>query len=284
MSHGFDQIQDAASAVRHRFEMLADATKPLVGLVLGSGLGDFADHILPIKKLKSLPYVDIPHFPPSTIVGHKGQLHYGLLNGTRVLAMQGRVHRYEGYSATQVVFPIRVMAALGIKTLVLTNAAGAINKDFNVGDLMLINDHLNMTGDNPLLGPNDAKLGTRFLDMSEAYAKPARTIAHAVAAKENIVLRDGTYCSILGPSYETPAEIRMMRSWGADAVGMSTALETIAARHGGVEVVGISCLTNMAAGITGNALDHAEVTQIANLAGDKFTKLLFALIPELAKS
>jgi purine-nucleoside phosphorylase len=277
---GYEQIHAAKDAIRARFEM-KEAQYAKVGIVLGSGLGDFADHIKPLANTKSLPYGAIPHFPTSSIEGHKGQLHYGTLGDTPILAMQGRVHRYEGYTANDVVFPVRVLAALGVKTLILTNAAGCINASFGVGDLMLIVDHLNMTGDNPALGPNDERLGQRFFDMTEAYSKRARALALEAAASEKIQLREGCYLGMLGPSYETPAEIRMMRGWGADAVGMSTVFETIAARHMGVEVLGISCLTNMASGMTGAQLNHDEVQETAKVASDRFTRLLFSLIPKL---
>lgn len=282
-SQGFEQIQAAASAIRDRFGLPQAASASTIGIVLGSGLGHFADHISGIGKIKSIAYGAIPHFPTSSIEGHHGQMNYGLLNGTPLLAMQGRVHCYEGYSANEVVFPIRVMAELGVKLVILTNAAGAINSDFHVGDLMLISDHINMTGDNPLLGPNDKRLGSRFFDMTQAYSKAARSLAHEIGAREKIQLREGCYCGVLGPSYETPAEIRMMRTCGADAVGMSTVFETIAARHRQVEVLGISCLTNMAAGLSASALSHDDVTHTAEIASDKFTRLLFELIPELAK-
>lgn len=281
-SLGFDQIQEAASEICDHFGYKKDAKEPPIGLVLGSGLGEFAEHIKPVGPAAVLAYEDIPYFPRSTIVGHQGQLHFGRLGERQVIAMQGRVHLYEGYSAAEVVFPVRVLAALGVRSLVLTNAAGAINTSFAVGDLMLISDHINMTGSNPLLGPNDARLGNRFTDMTDAYSKSMRDLAREVAKNQNLTLREGCYFGVLGPSYETPAEIRMMRTCGADAVGMSTVFEAIAARHAGMNVLGISCLTNMAAGISGAALDHSDVTQTATLAGEKFTKLLFELIPRLA--
>jgi len=277
---GFEQVQAAKAAISDGFGIKAEAT-PHIGIVLGSGLGPFADHIKPLSKVRSLPYASFPHFPTSSVEGHSGNLLYGALGDVPVLAMQGRIHRYEGYSSNAVVFPIRVIAALGIKTLILTNAAGAINASFSVGDLMLIADHINLTGDNPQLGPNDERFGMRFFDMTEAYSKRARALAHEAAAKEKIQLREGCYLSVLGPSYETPAEIRMMRGLGADAVGMSTVFETIAARHMDVEVLGISCMTNMAAGVTGAKLDHSEVQEAAQIASDRFTRLLTTLIPTL---
>jgi len=277
---GFEQIHAAKAAILDRFDIQKHQV-PRVGLVLGSGLGGFADKIEQVAKIKSLPYSAIPHFPTSSIEGHSGHLHYGMLSGTPIVAMQGRVHQYEGYAAQQVVFPVRVMAALGVETLILTNAAGAINTSFKVSDLMLIVDHINMTGDNPQVGPNENRFGKRFFDMTEAYSKRGRALALAAAEKEKIELREGCYVSVLGPSYETPAEIRMMRGWGADAVGMSTVFETIAARHMGVQVIGISCMTNMASGVTGETLDHSEVQSSAQVASDRFTRLLTALVPTL---
>lgn len=277
---GFDQVQEAKAAISDSFGIKEDSA-PRIGIVLGSGLGPFADQIKPISKARSFPYKSFPHFPTSSVEGHSGNLLYGSVSNTSVIAMQGRVHRYEGYLSSSVAFPVRVIAALGVKTLILTNAAGAINASYNVGDLMLIADHINLTGDNPQLGPNEERFGSRFFDMTEAYSKRARALAHKAAAQEKIQLREGCYLSVLGPSYETPAEIRMMRSLGADAVGMSTVFETIAARHMGVEVLGISCMTNMAAGVTGAKLDHSEVQEAAQIASDRFTRLLTTLIPSL---
>lgn len=277
---GYEQIQAARAAIQDRLEI---REVPKVGIVLGSGLGPFAEQIKPIGKNKSLPYSSIVHFPTSSVQGHSGQLHYGSVNGVPVVAMQGRVHCYEGYAASDTVFPVRVMAALGIKTLILTNAAGAINVDFKPGDLMLLADHINMTGQNPLIGPNDERLGQRFFDMGEAYSKRGRALALQAAAREQIRLREGCYVGVLGPCYETPAEVRMMRNWGADAAGMSTVLEAIAARHMGIEVVGFSCLTNMAAGITSAVLNHEEVQEIAGIASERFGRLLATLIPELVR-
>jgi len=275
---GYDQVQAAKAVIIDRFDMRQEAL-PRVGIVLGSGLGDFAEHIKPLSKIKSLPYSAIQHFPTSSVEGHSGNLHYGTVNNVPVVAMQGRVHLYEGYPANAVIFPVRVMAALGIKTLILTNAAGAINASFNIGDLMLITDHINMTGDNPLRGPNEDRFGKRFFDMTEAYSKRGRALVHAAAEKENVKLREGCLATILGPTYETPAEVRMMRGFGADAAGMSVVFETIAARHMDVEVIGISCMTNMAAGVTGAALDHSDVQVAAQIAGDGFKRLLSTLIP-----
>lgn len=275
---GYDQVQAAKAVITDRFDMRQEAL-PRVGIVLGSGLGGFAEHIKPLSKIKSLAYSDIEHFPTSSVEGHSGNLHYGTVNNVPVVAMQGRVHLYEGYPANAVIFPIRVMASLGIKTIIITNAVGAINASFNIGDLMIITDHINMMGDNPLRGPNDERFGKRFFDMTEAYSKRGRALVRAAAEKENIKLREGCLASILGPTYETPAEVRMMRGFGADVAGMSVVFETIGARHMDVEVIGISCVTNMAAGVTGVTLDHSDVQVAAEIAGDGFKRLLSTLIP-----
>lgn len=276
---GYEQIEAAASAIRDRLGVAQGQIVAPVGVVLGSGLGSFAERI----SVRALPYDDIVHFPKSSVVGHQGRLHLAKLGDTPLLAMQGRVHRYEGYNASEVVFGVRVLAALGVQSLVLTNAAGGINTAFKPGDLMLISDHINLSGDNPQLGPNDDRLGSRFFDMGDAYSASARALTQSIAKREGLSLHEGVYAGVLGPSYETPAEIRMMRALGADAVGMSTVLETIAARHRGLQVVGLSCITNMAAGITANTLHHDEVTEVARVASDRFQRLLCALIPELAK-
>jgi purine-nucleoside phosphorylase len=243
-----------------------------VAVVLGSGLGSFADVL---TRPQFLPYSKIEGFPLSTVEGHSGQFVHGFIGETPVLLMQGRVHRYEGYTAGQVVFPIRTMKAWGIEKLILTNASGGINSEFDVGDLMLITDHLNLTGDSPLIGPNDSKLGTRFPDMTDAYSKRLRDLAKSLEPS----LREGVYAGLLGPCYETPAEIRMLRILGADAVGMSTVFETIAARHLGLEVLGISCVCNKAAGLSDTKLSHEEVTAAGQKASKKFADLLTRLIP-----
>lgn len=243
-----------------------------IAVVLGSGLGSFADLL---KNPKVLPYSKIPNFPTTTVEGHLGQLVHGLIENTPVLLMQGRVHRYEGYTAQQVIFPIRMLKSLGATTLILTNAAGDIGGKFEVADLMLISDHLNLTGDNPLVGPNDPKLGVRFPDMIDAYSKRLRDLAKSIQPN----LREGVYAGMLGPCYETPAEVRMLKTLGADAVGMSTVFETIAARHLNMEVLGISCICNKAAGLSGTKLTHEEVTKAAGQASQKFSDLLTRLIP-----
>jgi purine-nucleoside phosphorylase len=229
---------------------------PTVGLILGSGLGVLADEIKdPIK----IPYEKIPDFPVSTVTGHKGQLVFGKLNGLNVVAMQGRFHYYEGYSMQEVTLPVRVMKAVGIKTLIVTNAAGGINTDFQAGNLMIIQDHINFLHNNPLIGSNDESLGVRFPDMSNAYSERLRGIAKTTAKELNLNIKEGTYLATTGPTYETPAEIRMMRKLGADAAGMSTVPEVIAARHASIEVLGVSCITNLAAGILDQPLSHDEV-------------------------
>jgi purine-nucleoside phosphorylase len=229
---------------------------PSLGLILGSGLGDFADSFVERTVIRCST---LPHFPFSTVSGHHGNLVFGFVEGVSVVALQGRIHLYEGYSTADVVFPARVLCSLGIKRLIVTNAAGGINTAFSPGDLMLITDHINLTGTNPLVGANLDQLGPRFPDMSQAYDAEMRKIAHSIAQQKGILLREGVYIGLLGPSYETPAEIRMCRTLGADAVGMSTVNEVIAARHMGISILGISCVTNMAAGILPGRLTHEEV-------------------------
>jgi purine-nucleoside phosphorylase len=250
--------------------------KPELGLILGSGLGVLAELI---EEAVVIPYAEIPHFPVSTVFGHAGELVVGRVKGKTVVLMKGRFHMYEGYSAEAVSFPVRVMKALGIQTLIVTNAAGGVNTNFEVGDLMLINDHINMTGRNPLIGPNEEALGARFPDMSEAYSRKLRKLAHKVAKEQGITLRDGVYIGLQGPTFETPAEIRMVRILGADSVGMSTVSEVIVARHAGVEVLGFSCVTNMAAGILDQPLSHEEVMETGERVKQKFLNLLLGIIP-----
>jgi purine-nucleoside phosphorylase len=247
-----ERLDEAAGVVRARTGL-----RPSIGVVLGSGLGAFADAL---EDAVAVPFVEIPHFPASTVVGHGGALVVGRSRGVPVAVMKGRVHFYEGYSLDQVVFPVRVLGRLGVRTLVVTNAAGAVNTAFAPGDLMVIEDHLNLLG-NPLLGPNEEALGPRFPDMSEPYDRGLRDVAEAACRAASIRCRRGVYAALTGPSYETPAEIRMFRTLGADAVGMSTVPEVIAARHMGMRVVGLSCLTNMAAGVTDRKLDHREVLE-----------------------
>ena len=255
--------------------------RPKIALVLGSGLGAFADEFTRSVKI---PYAKVPHFPRSTAIGHAGQLVIGNVEETPVAGMQGRVHLYEGYSVKQVSFPVRVFARMGVKAVVLTNAAGGIKKEFTQGRLVLIADHINLQGVNPLSGANDERFGPRFPDMSAAYDKEFRALALAEGRKRGIDLGQGVYAALAGPSYETPAEIRYLRSIGADLVGMSTVPEVIAARHSGIRVLGISCVTNAAAGVLDQPLDHKEVLETAERVKDQFIALLRGVIPEIAKA
>jgi purine-nucleoside phosphorylase len=248
---------------------------PELAVVLGSGLGEFADHV---GDPVVLPYGSIPGWPVSGVVGHAGKLVAGTVAGRRVAVLAGRSHLYEGHPVSTTVFAVRVMAALGVKMLVITNAAGGIKTTFSQGALMVIDDHINLTGHNPLVGPNDERLGPRFPDMTEAYSRRLRGVADAAAARIGLALEHGVYVGLLGPSYETPAEIRFLRSIGADAVGMSTVSEVIAARHMGVEVLGISCITNMAAGVLPEPLNHHEVMETAHRVRHSFIRLLEDII------
>lgn len=266
-------IKEAAEYIRSKYPI-----EPEIGLVLGSGLGVIADMV---QDGVVIPYEDIPHFPVSTVEGHAGELLLGTVSGRHVLLMKGRFHMYEGYSVETVSFPIRVMKALGVKILLVTNAAGGINTSYNVGDLMLIKDHINFTFRNPLIGPNHSELGVRFPDMSEAYSRRLREIAKTVASEQGQKLQEGVYIGLLGPSYETPAEIRMMRTLGADAVGMSTVAEVLVARHAGIEVLGFSCISNMAAGILDQPLSHQEVMETTERVKQTFLKLIVGIIPRI---
>ncbi|MFS8652559.1 MAG: purine-nucleoside phosphorylase [Caldibacillus sp.] len=253
--------------------------KPTVGLVLGSGLGVMADQI---ENAVIIPYDEIPYFARSKAEGHANQLVIGQLSGVTVAAMKGRFHFYEGFTLDEVTFPIRVMKALGIETVILTNAAGAVNTDFSPGDLMLISDHINLTGRNPLIGPNNDELGPRFPDSTNIYTKELQELALDVAKSLNIPLKRGVYAWWTGPSYETPAEVRMIRILGGDACGMSTVPESIVASHGGMKVLGISCLTNMAAGILDTPLSHDEVIAVAEKVKDRFIQLIKGILEKLA--
>lgn len=244
--------------------------EPDVALVLGSGLGDFADGI---KTEAVLDYHDIEGFPVSTVQGHKGRFVFGYVGDVKVVIMQGRVHYYEGYKMEDVVLPVRLMKMMGAKILLLTNAAGGVNKNFNAGDFMLISDHINMAP-SPLIGENADELGVRFPDMSNIYDRELRDIVRSTAKDLGIALREGVYIQLTGPNYESPAEIRMVRTMGADAVGMSTACEAVAANHAGLKTVGISCISNMACGITDKPLTHAEVQETADKAAPLFKKLI----------
>ena len=249
-----------------------------VALVLGSGLGAFADDL---DEAVALPYAEIPGFARSTVEGHAGRLVLGKVDGVAVAAMQGRFHYYEGYEWDEVTFPMRALGVLGVKALVLTNAAGGLNNSLKQGSLMLISDHLNLMGANPLRGANDERFGPRFPDLSEVYDKEFQEIAIQEARAMGLELRRGIYAALSGPSYETPAEIRMLRALGADAVGMSTAPEAIVARHMGLKVLGISCITNMAAGVLDKPIDHAEVMETGARVREKFAELLSRVIPKL---
>lgn len=240
------------------------------GLILGSGLGELADEI---ENPVVIPYNEIPHFPVSTVVGHAGQLVYGDLSGKKVLAMQGRFHYYEGHSMQTVTYPVRVMAALGAHSMVVTNACGGVNESFQPGDLMLITDQINYMGDNPLIGPNDEAMGPRFPDMSNAFDKDYREIAERVAREKGLHLKEGVYMAFSGPTYETPAEVRFARTAGADAVGMSTVPEVIVAVHNGLRVLGVSCITNLAAGMQAS-LNHEEVVETTERVKAEFKALI----------
>lgn len=271
--HVLERIEEAASYIASR-----SSIRPEIGLILGSGLGVLADSM---EEAVTVDYSDIPHFPVSTVEGHAGELLLGKIGGRPVLLMKGRFHMYEGYQGETVTFPIRVMKKLGITGLLVTNAAGGVNTSYEPGDLMLISDHLNMTGTNPLIGPNHKELGVRFPDMSEGYSKRLRTIAKDIAATQGLKLQEGVYAGLLGPSYETPAEIRMLRVLGADAVGMSTVSEVVIARHSGIEVLGISCISNMAAGILDQPLSHDEVMETTDRVKQQFLKFVIQLIPQM---
>lgn len=255
------------------------SVRPRIGLVLGSGLGSFADELAQSVRI---PYTVIPHFPRSTAIGHAGQMVIGFVSKVPVIAMQGRVHLYEGYTAQQVAFPVRVFARMGVRAIIFTNAAGGINLNYKQGALVLISDHINLQGQNPLLGPNDGRFGERFPDMTHAYSRAYRELARKAAQRIGKDLPEGAYAGLLGPSYETPAEIRYLRTIGADLVGMSTVPEVIAARHMGINVLAISCVTNMAAGILDKPLSSDEVFETTERVRGDFVALLRAVIPEIA--
>jgi purine-nucleoside phosphorylase len=267
----FDNANAAAEFVSARTPL-----QPRIAIVLGSGLGAFAEQL---EAATAVPFAEIPHFPQSTVPGHSGRLVIGTVSGIPVAVMQGRVHAYEGYTSEQVTFPVRVLGRMGVKTLLLTNAAGAINEGLHQGQLVLIADHINFSGRNPVSGPNDERLGPRFFDMSKAYSLRLRELAHEAARSMDFRLDEGVYLSVLGPSFETPAEIRAFRAMGADLVGMSTVQETIVARHMGIEVLGISCVTNMAAGIQKEPLSHEEVMETGRSVEARLAGLLTRLVP-----
>jgi purine-nucleoside phosphorylase len=270
----YDRVQEAAAAVR----AATTGAVPDIALVLGSGLGDFAGTL---KGAQSMAYGDLPHWPRSAVIGHEGRLVVGSVRDRRIVALSGRCHAYEGYDLATVTFATRVLGVLGVKKLILTNAAGGINTSFTQGALMVIDDHINLTGGNPLVGANDDRFGERFPDMSEVYSPRLRRIADEAAQRLGYTLPHGVYAGLLGPSYETPAEIRYLRVIGADAVGMSTVAEAIVARHMRMEVLGISCITNMAAGVLPQPLDHTEVMETARRVRGQFIALLEGIIERL---
>lgn len=268
-----EQIDQAAAFVRQRTKV-----KPQIGMILGSGLGALAREI---DADATIPYAEIPNFPQSTVEGHSGQLVLGRLEGKPVVAMQGRVHFYEGYTLQQVVFPVRVMRALGAGVLLVSNAAGGINRQWYRGDLMIIADHINFFGSNPLIGPNDPDLGPRFPDMSQPYDPEFIALVERAATAEGITVRKGVYVGVRGPSYETPAELRMLGRWSADAVGMSTVPEVIAARHMGMRVLGITAITDMATGEQVQQVTHEEVMAVAKEVEPKFIRLVRRIVREM---
>jgi len=263
-----------------KFILAKTKLRPRIALVLGSGLGDFADEF---RNATKIPYAKIPHFPRSTAIGHAGQLVIGEVGDVTVAGMQGRVHLYEGYSVKEVAFPIRVFARMGVKAVILTNAAGGINRNYSQGCLVVIRDHVNLQGANPLAGPNDERFGVRFPDMTQAYDREFHAFVNEEAKKLGLNIHQGVYLAVAGPSYETPAEIYSFRTIGADLVGMSTVPEVIAARHSGIRVLGISCVTNMAAGTTDEPLNHAEVLDTTKRVRKQFIALLTAVIPRIAE-
>ena len=272
----YDHVKEAADAIRSRVPEV-----PQVAIVLGSGLGDFANSL---GDAVAMPYDQLPHWPASRVIGHEGKLVVGKVanaGGRAIAALAGRSHAYEGHDLRTVTFAVRVLGLLGVKTLILTNAAGGVNTSFLQGALMVIDDHINLIGSNPLVGPNDERFGVRFPDMTEVYSTRLRRLADQAGAAMNMPLPHGVYVALLGPSYETPAEIRYLRTIGADAVGMSTVPEAIAARHMGIEVLGISCITNMAAGVLPQPLDHAEVMETARRIRGQFIALLEGIIERL---
>jgi purine-nucleoside phosphorylase len=269
----YDQVKEAADAIRARVPAV-----PAIGIVLGSGLGDFA---AALRDGVAMPYAELPHWPASRVVGHEGRLVVGTVAGRRVAALAGRSHLYEGHDVATVSFAVRVLGLLGVKTLILTNAAGGVNTGFSQGALMVIDDHINLMGFNPLVGENDERFGVRFPDMSEVYSARLRGIADRAGKAINLLLPHGIYVALLGPSYETPAEIRYLRTIGADAVGMSTVPEALVARHMKMDVLGISCITNMAAGVLPQPLDHSEVMETARRIRGQFIALLEGIIGQL---
>ena len=277
----FDQVSEAAAFVRERLGSLT----PRIGIVLGSGLGEAADAV---AEPVIIPYGEIPHFPQSTVEGHSGRIVAGLLGGAPVLILQGRIHYYEGCAPREITFPVRVLGLLGVRAVIFTNAAGGIADGYRVGQLVALADHINLMGFNPLAGPNEARFavrpdaGLRFTDMTEAYSKRLRALAREAASAEGFVLEEGVCIAVSGPSFETPAEIRAFRALGATLVGMSTVPETIVARHMGIEVLGISCVTNLASGLGATPLSHEEVFEAGRKVEHQLASLFTRLIPEIA--
>ena len=269
----YDEVKEASDAIRARVRDV-----PQIAVVLGSGLGDFAGSL---ADAVTMPYGDLPHWPASRVIGHEGRLVVGTSRGRTIAALAGRCHGYEGHDFRTVTFAVRALGVLGVKTLVLTNAAGGVNKGFSQGALMVIDDHINLTGQNPLVGANDERFGERFPDMTEVYSARLRAIADRAGKGIDLLLPHGIYVALVGPSYETPAEIRYLRTIGADAVGMSTVPEAIAARHMKMEVLGLSCITNMAAGVLPRPLDHAEVMETARRIRGQFIALLEGVIGQI---
>ena len=273
----YERVHTTASIVRDK---LGGRDAPKVGLILGSGLGSFADGF---EDPIAIDYGELPGFPRSHVIGHKGRLVVGARNGAPCIAMQGRMHMYEGHSAQAVSFPVRVLVALGAKVIIVTNAAGGLNPTWPAGTLMLIRDHIDMLRDQALRGPNDDRLGPRFPDMTTAYAPELRELVRATAKSKGIALHEGVYVAMPGPCYETPAEVKMLQTIGADATGMSTVPEVVVARHMGARVIGISCITNQAAGISGHALSHEEVTETATRVRSTFEGLLDGILAALVE-
>ncbi|HWF86603.1 MAG TPA: purine-nucleoside phosphorylase [Vicinamibacterales bacterium] len=269
----YDDVKEAADAIRARVPAV-----PEIAIVLGSGLGDFANAL---DDAVAMPYEEIPHWPASRVVGHEGRLAIGRSRGRLIAALAGRCHAYEGHDLQTVTFAVRALGLLGVKTLILTNAAGGVNTSFLQGALMVIDDHINLLGGNPLAGPNDDRFGPRFPDMTEVYSSRLRRIADQAGLAMNVVLPHGVYVALLGPSYETPAEIRYLRTIGVDAVGMSTVPEAIVARHMGMDVLGISCISNMAAGVLPQPLDHNEVMETTRRVRGQFIALLEGILGRL---
>lgn len=273
MNENYEKLMKCFECVQKKITF-----KPELALILGSGLGDYADTM---DVVETLDYHDIEGFPVSTVPGHKGRFVFGYAGGVPIVAMQGRVHFYEGYKPQDVVLPVRLMKLMGAKVLFLTNAAGGINRSFNAGDLMLITDHISMSVPSPLIGENIEELGVRFPDMSEVYSRRLQKIVENAAVTAGVPLRKGVYIQTTGPQYETPSEIRAYERLGADAVGMSTAIEAIAARHAGMEICGISCISNLAAGISVNPLTHKEVQETADRVAPLFKKLVTQAIADI---